>query len=166
MIFDFQLGGSGGANEDRASGVVIQPDGKIVVAGLASGGLGLLRLLPNGDFDSTFTEGVVTQGLILWTTKDAPVATDANGRPEVHLALQNAPGLAPNIIVGAGNTIYEFSVANGNARRHPADHLHRRYPGSPRWHERLQCGHENPRPRDPTRREDRGGRVGARRRSG
>ena len=71
-----------------ASGVVVQPDGKIVVVGLASGGLGLLRLLPNGDFDSTFTEGVVTQGLFDYSTKDDP------GGYRCPRPSRGAPGLA------------------------------------------------------------------------
>src|SRR4051812_49371010 len=48
-------GGASGNNDDVASGVAIQPDGKIVVAGLASGNqIALARLLPNGEFDRTF----------------------------------------------------------------------------------------------------------------
>jgi uncharacterized delta-60 repeat protein len=39
---------------DGASAVVIQPDGKILVAGSSAGGLALIRLNSNGTFDNSF----------------------------------------------------------------------------------------------------------------
>jgi uncharacterized delta-60 repeat protein len=41
---------------EAARGVVLQPDGKIVVAGGAMGGIGVARLQPGGDLDTTFNQ--------------------------------------------------------------------------------------------------------------
>jgi uncharacterized delta-60 repeat protein len=58
------LGRAGGAGGDCGTGVAIQPDGRIVVAGHAGyggptgqGAIVLLRYLPNGSLDSTFGHG-------------------------------------------------------------------------------------------------------------
>ena len=51
-------------NDDRASGVALQPDGKIIVAGKWDGGasdFGIIRVNTNGTLDSTFAPGS-TQG--------------------------------------------------------------------------------------------------------
>jgi uncharacterized delta-60 repeat protein len=58
----FDVGGSGGSNDDRANAITIQNDGKIVLAGTAdvSGtstvnqDFALVRLLPNGAPDNSF----------------------------------------------------------------------------------------------------------------
>ena len=39
---------------DRAEGIAVQPNGKIVVAGTSAGNFAILRLQPNGQRDSTF----------------------------------------------------------------------------------------------------------------
>ena len=41
---------------ESARGVALQPDGKIVVAGQAQGGIGVARLQPGGDLDTTFNQ--------------------------------------------------------------------------------------------------------------
>lgn len=43
--------------EDRASGVVVQPDQKIVVAGQNTGNMAIARYNPDGSLDSSFGEG-------------------------------------------------------------------------------------------------------------
>lgn len=45
------------SKEDRAYAVALQPDGKIVVAGVALGNFLVLRFLPDGDLDSGFGDG-------------------------------------------------------------------------------------------------------------
>ncbi len=67
---DPSFGGDGkvttalGAGDDFATGVVVQPDGKIVAAGWTTDGNGrfaLARYLPSGDLDPSFgTQGIVT----------------------------------------------------------------------------------------------------------
>jgi uncharacterized delta-60 repeat protein len=42
---------------DTASGVLVQPDGKIVVAGTGNGHIAVSRFLPNGSYDLTFDGG-------------------------------------------------------------------------------------------------------------
>jgi uncharacterized delta-60 repeat protein len=46
-----------GGTEDYGSAVVLQPDGKIVVAGEAGGNFAVARLQPNGELDTTFGLG-------------------------------------------------------------------------------------------------------------
>jgi uncharacterized delta-60 repeat protein len=52
-----------GVATDEAYAVAVQPDGKIVLAGRASTGFGLVRYLPNGSLDTSFGTGgkVITQ---------------------------------------------------------------------------------------------------------
>ena len=75
----------GGSNDDIASAVAIQPDGKILVAGEVAGnpggsgpgpGIGLMRILPDGTADPTF--GPNGDGTAYYTPNDTiPVIVNA-----------------------------------------------------------------------------------------
>jgi uncharacterized delta-60 repeat protein len=70
---DTSFGGTGSVvtpvspstGDDRASSMVVQPDGKIVVGGGCENDFCMVRYLPNGSLDSTFgSGGKVTQSLL------------------------------------------------------------------------------------------------------
>ena len=109
-LVGFDLGGgASGANDDIATGVAVQPDGKIVVAGTAGGSyIALTRLLPNGDFDLTFEDdGKVNTNRIATSLPDRAVLNT------VSVAIQNVAPYAGNIVVAAGNFVLQFSGLNG-----------------------------------------------------
>src|SRR5207249_7898066 len=79
-----------GARDERAYGVAIQPDGRIVVAGSAGSSIGVARYLANGTLDSSF-EG------------DGRVVTSiGSGTTDVARGVAIAPG---GRIVVAGDTL-------------------------------------------------------------
>ncbi|HSK72655.1 MAG TPA: FG-GAP-like repeat-containing protein [Pyrinomonadaceae bacterium] len=90
------------AGEDRAYGLVIQPDGKMLVVCTAQTGfgelqhLGLARFLPNGAFDTTFGSG-------------GKVIAPANFGSATDIALQ-----ADGKIITAGLTNWVFSTSNSD----------------------------------------------------
>ena len=68
--FDPSFGSDGvvetpiGESSGTATGVVTQPDGKIVVGGVSSEGFTLVRYLPNGGLDGSFGMGGIATGPI------------------------------------------------------------------------------------------------------
>jgi uncharacterized delta-60 repeat protein len=71
----------GVGNNAQANAVVLQPDGKIVVAGSANGEMGLARYLPDGTLDPGFgTGGIVTTSFPGDTAQANALALDASGR--------------------------------------------------------------------------------------
>ncbi|HEX8248141.1 MAG TPA: FG-GAP-like repeat-containing protein [Pyrinomonadaceae bacterium] len=83
-IFRFEFGNG----SDEAQGIVLQPDGKIVVAGeanvnpfAADTAFGVIRLNPNGTFDSTFgNNGVVITNFFSSLDKATEVALQPDGK--------------------------------------------------------------------------------------
>jgi len=110
-LVDFNLGGGlSGNNDDIATGVAVQPDGKIVVAGTASGSyIALTRLLPNGDFDLSFeSDGKVNTNALQFALPDVAVMNT------VSVGIQTVGQSAGNIVVAAGNFVLQFSGVNGS----------------------------------------------------
>jgi uncharacterized delta-60 repeat protein len=71
--------GFGGS--DRAHGVVLQADGKIVVAGIGDGDFALARYNPNGSLDTSFAgDGTLTTPFFDDTSLAHAVAIQADGR--------------------------------------------------------------------------------------
>ncbi len=95
----------GGFNNDCAYAVLVQPDGKIVLAGTveyaaSDQDFAIVRLLPNGSFDPTFSATGSGDGLsrvafdLGGGYEDAnSVALDARGRIVVGGAAEEAPGV-------------------------------------------------------------------------
>ena len=91
---DATFNGSGWVTTDfgdfeTASAVVLQPDGKIIVAGESSGNFALARYLPNGSLDATFSA-------------DGKVRTNLGA-----IEFASAVALQPNgkiVVAGASNT--------------------------------------------------------------
>ncbi len=109
----FDLGGGAtGSNDDVATGVVVQPDGRIVVAGTASGSfITLTRLLPDGDFDLSFERDGKLNTNRIRTASDNPILET------VSVALQtpqNDPNGRGRIVVAAGNFVIQFDVLDGS----------------------------------------------------
>ncbi|HEX8370634.1 MAG TPA: FG-GAP-like repeat-containing protein [Pyrinomonadaceae bacterium] len=83
-VFRFEFG----SGSDEAQGIALQPDGKIVVAGKANvnpfaadTAFGVIRLNPNGTFDSTFgTNGVVTTNFFSSLDQATEVAIQPDGK--------------------------------------------------------------------------------------
>ena len=115
----FDLGGGlAGDNDDVASGVTIQPDTnndgdnddyKIIVAGRVGGAnIGLTRLNPDGSLDTTFQEGRVTTlirfGQFSGFGADFPAIKN--------VSIEYHP-FTTDLIVAAGNALYNFSSDNG-----------------------------------------------------
>jgi uncharacterized delta-60 repeat protein len=77
-----------GSGSDEAQGIALQPDGKIVVAGKANvnptaadTAFGVIRLNPNGSFDSTFgNNGVVTTNFFSSLDEATEVALQPDGK--------------------------------------------------------------------------------------
>ena len=74
-------------------GVAIAPDGKIVVAGNATGGIALFRLNSNGTLDSTFgNDGQVTVSVSAGSDTANALAVESDGSILVGAAIGNASG--------------------------------------------------------------------------
>ena len=72
----------------------------------------MTRLLPDGEFDKTFEEGRVTH--FVPDDRGVGYGTDAVVIHRVNVAIQT-PAFGSSIVVAAGNTIYQFSGADGES---------------------------------------------------
>ena len=125
------LGASEGANA-----LVLQPDGKLVVAGESGGDFALARYNPDGSLDTSFSgDGVVTTDFAGWGDVAYAVALQSDGRivaagsayaehefyedtPFFALARYQADGTPDPAFSGDGIVITDISDPFGNARAH------------------------------------------------
>lgn len=75
---------------DQSSSMVIQPDGKLVVAGGSGGRLALARYNPNGSLDATFGSG----GIVLTPVPGGGIGTDLVLQPDGRLVAVGRTGHA------------------------------------------------------------------------
>jgi uncharacterized delta-60 repeat protein len=110
-------------SDDTASAVAVQPDGKIVVAGLVDLDFGLTRLNPDGTPDVTFAGGGVAASDFdvedyPWDLAIQPdgkivvvgLARDPGGRDDLAIARFNADGSADSSFSGDGKARLDFGT--------------------------------------------------------
>jgi uncharacterized delta-60 repeat protein len=125
------LGASEGANA-----LVLQPDGKLVVAGESRGDFAVVRYNPDGSLDASFSvDGIVTTDFTGWGDVAYAVALQDDGRivaagsayaeheaygdtPFFALARYQADGTPDPAFSGDGILITDISDPYGNARAH------------------------------------------------
>ena len=125
------LGASEGANA-----LVLQPDGKLVVAGESGGDFALARYNPDGSLDTSFSgDGIVTTDFAGWGDVAYAVALQGDGRivaagsaiaehevygetPFFALARYQADGTPDSTFSGDGIVITDISDPYGSARAH------------------------------------------------
>lgn len=81
---------AGGSGDDRAFGVVLEPSGKLVTAGLAAGRPTLVRWLSNGDLDPSFGVGGIAQA------EGGGSANDLAWTPQGKFVVAVSHALGPN----------------------------------------------------------------------
>ena len=120
-----RIEGDGAASENYAKAIAIQPDGRILVAGDATGGVSVVRLMPKGRPDHSFGEGGVIRARFY--------RRRGRGHPHVleHLkARLRAMALAPNgdILIGGLSGLNEPRLQHGFIARYlPDGRLDRRF---------------------------------------
>jgi uncharacterized delta-60 repeat protein len=132
---DFTSPGSVSSSNDAAHGVVIQPDGKIVVAGGGSSGFAMARLTISGALDTSFngTGKVVTQfaggasvAMALTIQQDGKIVlagrAQADTSPVMALARYNATGSLDASFDGDGEvTLGSAGLTGGSSVAMQAD---------------------------------------------
>ncbi|WP_405725100.1 hypothetical protein OG885_02280 [Streptomyces sp. NBC_00028] len=114
-----------GETSERASGVAVQPDGKIVTAGLSGGRFALARYTSQGDLDATFdSDGKVTtaitgandgaSGMVL-QSDGRIVAAGAAGTGDFALARYTPNGSLDTSFSADGKVTTDFGGGNDQA---------------------------------------------------
>ncbi len=109
--------------QDNINDVAVQPDGRIVTAGIINNGvvneLGMVRYNANGTLDTTFgTDGIVTTGFSLaGAVRGATAGWGITQQPDGKILVSGSAQFTPT----GGSTRYDFALARYNNAPVPAD---------------------------------------------